>query len=58
MVCIKIHTKLWSVNLFERAHLGVLYVGWRIILKFILKDTDLDAADWIYLAYDRDQCFL
>ena len=55
MVCVKIHIKLWSVNLVERAHLGVLYVDGRIILKFILKYTDLDAADWIYLAYDMDQ---
>jgi hypothetical protein len=55
MLCIKIHIKLWSVNLVKRAHLGVLHVDGRILLKFILKDTDLDAVDWIYLAYDRDQ---
>ena len=48
MLCVKIHIKLWSLNLVEKAHLGVLCVGGTIILNFILKDTDLDA-------YDRDQ---
>jgi hypothetical protein len=55
MLCAEVHIKLWSVTLVERAHLGVLYIDEKIILKFILKDTDLDATDWIYLAYDRDQ---
>jgi hypothetical protein len=46
--------KISAGNIKVRVRLGDLSTDWRIILKWILKNS-VEYLDWIHLARDRDQ---
>jgi hypothetical protein len=39
----------------ERDHLGDPGVAWKIILKWILREGNVEFMDWIELTQDRDR---
>jgi hypothetical protein len=39
----------------ERDHLGDPGVAWKIILKWIFREWNVEFMDWIELAQDRDR---
>jgi hypothetical protein len=40
---------------FPHYYLSTLYIGWRIILRWIFREIGRDDVDWIGLAQDRNQ---